>query len=112
MFKPAANGVMFVGLDPAGRDGVIKKLITEFTVEQVAALSLIDPATALIYFDPVKIASYTPPPIDNQPGAPLPKLVGNDESKESGNAKAAKTFKKPFSFNIGNDRSDSADTHN
>ncbi len=112
MFKPAANGAVFVGLDPAGKEGVIKRAIVEFTSEQVAALSIIDPATAALYFDPAKIAAYTPPQIDNKPNAPLPKLVGNDEPKESGNAKAAKAVKKPFSLNVGNDRGDSADTPN
>lgn len=112
MFKPAANGVVFVGLDPAGKEGIIRRAIVEFTSEQVAALSIIDPATAALYFDPAKIVAYSPPPIDNQPGAPLPKLVGNDEPKDSGSAKAAPTVKKPFSLNLGNNRGDSADTPN
>lgn len=83
MFTRQAKGVVYTGVDPTGRSGMIRVLIEEMTREQLAAWCLIDAATASQYVNPdaLKGTVVDLPSIDNEPEKPLPKLPGNAATK-------------------------------
>lgn len=83
MFTRFAKGAVYIGQDPTG-GGFIRLPVEQMTKEQLAAWLAIDPTTALRYFDPTKVGRYTPPRIDNAPGAPLPKLHDDANKKSNG----------------------------
>lgn len=83
MFTRQARGVVYTGIDPTGRSGMIRVLVEEMTREQLAAWLAIDAATASRYVNPaaLKDTAVDLPTIDNEPAKPLPKLPGNAAAK-------------------------------
>lgn len=83
LFTRQAKGVVYTGIDPTGRSGMIRMLVEEMTLEQLAAWYLIDAATVSGYVNPaaLKDTVIDLPTIDNEPAKPLPKLPGNAATK-------------------------------
>lgn len=83
MFTRHAKGVVYTGVDPTGRSGMIRVLVEEMTLEQLAAWYLIDAATVSGYviLDALKDTVVDLPSIDNEPEKPLPKLPGDAATK-------------------------------
>jgi hypothetical protein len=83
MFTRQAKGVVYTGVDPTGRSGMIRVLVEEMTREQLAAWCLIDAATASQYvnLDALKDTVVDLPSIDNEPEKPLPKLPWDAAAK-------------------------------
>lgn len=76
MFTRHAVGAVYVGIDPTGKRGFGRWLVTEMTREQLAAWCAIDSATASRYVIAAALvdAMIEAPIIDNEPEAELPKL--------------------------------------
>ena len=83
MFTRHAKGVVYTGVDPTGRSGMIRVLVEEMTREQLAAWYLIDAATVSGYVNSAALKDIVLdlPTIDNEPEKPLPKLPGDAAAK-------------------------------
>lgn len=85
--RPGCGGLCYVGIDPAGRGGVIRIALAEMTIEQMRGWLAMDEARASKYIDSegetVEAVIYI---IDNQPGQPLPEKpqYENKASRKAG----------------------------
>ena len=81
--RPGCGELCYVGADPAGRGGVRRIPLHSMTEEEMRGWLQMDYPRASRYIDEEGETLIMPPipAIDNQPGAPLPKLPTHDTSQ-------------------------------